>query len=129
MPETKRPWFALPVWTISIAFWIACVFMTHMPRPPSFTDVIVSDKIKHFCGYGTLATLIYFSLWIRGWGRWTLPIIVLVILAAYGALDEITQPPFGRTCDLYDWYADMCGVTAAMIIWTFVRTMTRSLPN
>jgi VanZ family protein len=37
-------------------------------------------------------------------------------LLILGALDEITQPYIGRTCDLYDWLADLSGVVSGTIL-------------
>lgn len=121
MPEFPSPWLRRGVWIATIVFWCACVYMTHVPKPPDFTNVIRSDKLKHFCGYGTLATFLYFSLWINGVNWRRAAILIIVVLAIYGALDERTQPWFGRDCDIHDWYADMIGVISALIFWTIIR--------
>lgn len=128
MPERNVLWFRWPVWIATIIFWLACIYMTHAPQPPDFTNVVHNDKIKHFCGYGTLVSMIYFSLWIKGVSKRNLVILILIVLAIYGALDERTQPWFGRDCDLHDWYADMCGTVAAMIFWTALRSMVKRMP-
>jgi hypothetical protein len=47
--------------------------------------------------------------------------IVLAVLAAYSAVDEALQPYVGRTCDLYDFAANMSGVVGAMVILTLLR--------
>jgi len=36
-------------------------------------------------------------------------IVMFLTVAAFGGCDELTQPPFGRTADWFDWYADLGG--------------------
>lgn len=38
-----------------------------------------------------------------------------VCIAAYAWIDELTQPWTGRTCDVYDWFADILGAATVMI--------------
>ena len=46
-----------------------------------------------------------------------MPLIVLGIVMAYGAFDELTQPIFGRDCEFLDWVADSsAGVVAVSIL-------------
>jgi VanZ family protein len=129
VPETKRLWFRWPIWIATITFWLACIYMTHVPHPPSFTDVVPWDKLKHFGGFGTLASLLYLSVWVKGFGRWQTVLIVIVMLATYGALDERTQPWTGRDCDIHDWYADVCGTIFASLFWTMMRAMLKQMPD
>jgi VanZ family protein len=40
---------------------------------------------------------------------WSNLAIILLLLAAYGSFDEITQRLVGRRCEFGDWLADMAG--------------------
>ena len=44
----------------------------------------------------------------RGW-------IVLGVAGLYGITDEIHQLLVGRSCEFFDWLADMVGVTLAIL--------------
>jgi len=102
------------VWGATGIFWIICVVLTHVRELPALPGPDY-DKARHYLGYGALAGAWYLSYWIwRPATRW-IWLIVLITGAAYGALDEITQPPFGRTCDFFDWLADMGGTLTAVI--------------
>jgi VanZ family protein len=48
-------------------------------------------------------------------------LIVLLILALYGAFDEQTQKLVGRHCDLRDWFADMAGAALAVGLMMILR--------
>jgi len=39
---------------------------------------------------------------------------VVLVLAAYGILDELTQALVGRSCDIFDWFSDICGILLAL---------------
>jgi VanZ family protein len=36
-------------------------------------------------------------------------VTLFVMLAAWGAVDEVTQPLFGRLADMNDWVCDLVG--------------------
>jgi hypothetical protein len=51
--------------------------------------------------------------------------VVLGIILAYAAFDEITQPLFHRDCEFGDWLADSsAGVVAVSVLGT-IRHFTR----
>jgi VanZ family protein len=77
----------------------------------------IKDKYEHFGAYAVLAALLCFALLSRGGmsifdASWRTFAIVL----AYGAIDEWTQPWFGRTCSLMDWIADATGAGVALTV-------------
>jgi VanZ family protein len=56
--------------------------------------------------------------------RWTIPVWVLIIGFAYGAVDELLQTVVGRSADFRDWVADALGVWAGVsVLW-----LLRKLP-
>lgn len=102
-------------WVMLCMYVGLAVTLTHVPRVPSELNGY-SDKSLHFVGYFAYGAFLYTAMGL------TLPrqrfvwLIVLLILAGWAALDELTQPYFGRDCDILDWRADMIGVTAAVAL-------------
>jgi VanZ family protein len=86
------------------------------------------DKLFHFTAYAGLAFLLATlaaAIWtgtqgkrLRRLARYAL---VLPAVAAYGALDEITQPAVGRTADQLDWAADVAGAAFGLVLFFVVR--------
>ena len=109
------------VWAATGVFWTICVWLTHVAvLPPLPPPIPVYDKARHFLGYGALAGAWYLSYWVWKPQSTRIWLAVLVTSAVYGALDELTQPPFGRTCDFYDWLADMGGTATAIVAMTLI---------
>jgi VanZ family protein len=114
-------------------YWLALVVGTHWPRPPELFGIGESDKFLHFSAYFGLAFLVCLNwalAWGMGWRHW---LAIAAILAAFGAVDEITQIPVGRNCDLRDWFADVTGVAAGMAVfavgWAIVLGVSRRPPS
>jgi VanZ family protein len=108
-------------WLLVLVYLTALVVGTHWPYaagPPKEDRVFAYDeKIVHFLAYFGLAVLVFgllanpsgakAALWLAG-------------LALLGGIDELTQPPFGRECDPYDWVADLAGLLLgwlAVVAW------------
>ena len=104
------------LWVLTIAYWILAFVLTHTP-PKNTPNLPGSDKFKHFVGYFLLAFLIG-TTWYLAFPRRRrlMPLMVILIAAAYGAFDEITQGFVGRTPDTHDWYADCLGALAAAAV-------------
>lgn len=95
-----------------VVYWLALFAGTHVPRAPhELLPKNVSDKLLHLTAYGGLAFLICLNWSLRRTLAWRHGVIVLALLAGFGALDEVTQIPVGRDCDILDWYADITGAT------------------
>jgi VanZ family protein len=123
MAEHTTPWIRRGVVLLTIAFWIVLIVATHAPRVPEAVSIEPTDKIAHLAGYGLLGLLVGRS-WALYYGYGRLAAVGLfVAIAAHAALDEVTQPMFGRYADITDWYADMVGaalgLAAASLIWHF----------
>ena len=101
------------------AYWLVLFGATHVPAY-ALPKVPVSDKIEHLVCYGLLATLLMLTFHVRGKFHAGTGITVLALLLAYGAIDEWTQIPVGRSCELADWYADAAGSGVAVVLMTFV---------
>ncbi len=104
---------------VLVLYWVTMFVLTHMP-PRNLPGVGMNDKVQHFLGYGALGTLLYLTIWAF-WPEFRFAwLVVIVVAMCYGAADEITQTLVGRTCDFYDWLADVGGsVLAAATLTTF----------
>jgi VanZ family protein len=108
-------------WCMTVTFLLAMFVGTHMPaRAEAF--LASADKILHFSAYFSLAMFLLIS------GELTLgslkPIHFFSVWLActlYGAMDEITQIPVGRECDVADWVCDVLGAIAALTVFRIVR--------
>jgi VanZ family protein len=92
------------------AYWIFLFCVTHLPKLELDLGVSAGDKIAHFVAYGLLA----FLLWrfAEGLARplsGRFAVWAAVGIALYGALDEWTQPAFGRSASVFDWVNDVVG--------------------
>ena len=110
------------LWTMTAAYWVVLFVLTHTP-PRHMPPGPASDKLMHFLAYLVLSFLLGTTLYLALPGqRRRLPLLVLVLGAAYGALDELTQPFSGRMAEWGDWWADMAGVAAvAAVLFVLVR--------
>jgi len=107
MPCTSRQQQVIRLFvTLTIAYTVVLVTATHYPKPGDVLDLLPatpSDKALHFIAYGILATLVGSTLIVAE--RWTARSLatMVVCLAAFAAVDEATQPLFGRYADVLDW--------------------------
>lgn len=80
----------------------------HLPSP--------LDKVVHLCSFGVLGFLIALGVGPRR--RWHAAWIAPLIVAAFGATDELHQMfTAGRSVSLDDWLCDAAGGLAAGIAW------------
>lgn len=123
----QRPfgfWRFLPVGLPSVAVLAAIVWLT-LGSPPKIDDDIPlwehTDKVVHALMFGTLFMAFCFD-WYRAHPGIRPRYFAAQVAAIYawtglaGALVELVQPYCGRTCDLWDFLADMAGVTLAWLI-------------
>lgn len=81
---------------------------------PGWISVPHLDKIVHTCMYAGLGFLLTTTLRAKGAnhsGR-----ITFGIAAAYGVLDELTQPLTGRHCDVWDCATDLVGIGVGIAV-------------
>jgi len=105
--------------TLTIAYTVVLVTATHYPKPGDVLDLLPatpSDKALHFIAYGILATLVGSTLIVAE--RWTARSLatMVVCLAAFAAVDEATQPLFGRYADVLDWGYDCIGMAVGILL-------------
>ena len=116
-------------WLLTGLYWAFIFTLTHVPSLPPPPGHL-NDKSAHFLAYGGLAGAIFISLWLSRPDRPGLWWRVLLICAAYGAVDEWLQalPFIHRSCELNDWFADVAGTLVAVTILGVVRFLVVRRP-
>jgi VanZ family protein len=99
-----------------------------MPSDLVPRQVSTFDKAAHFSMYAVLAGLLTLHL-TEITSRWRAVLIAIVIVSAFGAIDEWHQRFIpGRSTELADWRADSLGaVTGALVAAFVIRRRTRTL--
>ena len=93
-----------------VLYSVSLVVATHLPRVPTFVRVPGADKWLHFVAYGCQAMLAMGTLYFTNRLGLKNVVYLTIILATFGAIDELTQPIFSRQAELLDWVADCVGV-------------------
>lgn len=107
-------------WVLTILYWCGLFGLTHLPAP-RLPYIPVTDKTAHTVSYSLLAAGLFTALYLGGRRRPTeIAILVLGTLLAYGAIDEWTQIPVGRSCEMADWNADAAGAAMTVVLATLV---------
>jgi hypothetical protein len=112
LPHHLRTVFTVCFWAYGLFLMIA----THAPaRDVQFLvqaadyGLLDPDKLLHMAAYGVLGLLAALAYG----GRWqttlSAAIALFVLLTAWGMVDELTQPLFGRLADSSDWVFDIIG--------------------
>ncbi len=104
----------LRTWILVVAYLVLIFGVSSIPQDPLSRPCFkVSDKLAHlaeYAGFGLLLSVASRSTFRRV-RRWVLLVVVVLIGAAVGALDETYQMTVpGRERDLLDWVADVAGV-------------------
>lgn len=106
---------------ISVAiYWPAIFLLTHIPQPKVVYQANLSDKTLHFMVYFILVFLVWGA--IRPYSRvtWNKPAVwaILAVMVWYGVMDEWLQGLVGRTADVQDFFADLAGAVASLLLLT-----------
>jgi len=112
------------------AYWISLFVATHWPRVPHIA-IPGKDRTLHAAAYAILAALLFLCVRRRTGRPLSIPIAARIALltVAYAALDEILQPLTGRTADVLDWLADVCGVLATAGVYFGARRLRATAPG
>lgn len=111
------------LWHLALAcYWLLLVVSTHVP--PRFPGLPVHgvDKLAHLGAYAMLAGLAALNLQLAGGYltrrhfRW-----MWIAVVMFGAVDELTQPAFGRDASWLDWLADAVGAALGLAVFALVR--------
>jgi VanZ family protein len=132
---TERPtridWlFNNSLWQIAlIAYWLVLFAATHVPQDFPAVPIDDWDKVAHFSAYAILGGMLATTRRLAGAALNFRHLLLLwIVLVAYGAFDEWTQPFVGREADVFDWVADAAGAAAGLALIVLVRSryMNRS---
>ena len=108
-------------WLMSLVFagyWLLLFASTHVPRDFPLLPGEGTDKLVHMSAFLGLAAL-FAASWELSVGRLKVQhlIVIWLIVAVYAVVDEFSQPPFGRSCSIWDWVADMTGVGCGLLLF------------
>jgi VanZ family protein len=106
-----------PRWLmLTLLVAVVVLGLTHIPaeRMPRALQVRYLDKAEHVVAYGLIAGSFLLSL--RRPVRPAVLLIGLALLAALGALDEVTQPLVNRIASFADYTCDLIGVAVAGVV-------------
>ncbi len=111
LPTNPRFWAV-----VAIGYWVALMVATHVPSDLAPAHTGSWDKVAHFAGFALLGLFcgVAWRLTFKSFGLRE-AVAILLALSIYAALDECTQPWFGRNCDPIDWACDMAGATVGLI--------------
>ncbi|MBN1960169.1 MAG: VanZ family protein [Deltaproteobacteria bacterium] len=116
-----RWWRLLPA-----ILWAGALFFqsSQTTLPSSFFLFKGSDKVLHVIAYAILAVFVYIGL-PKFCSYPT--IIAFSFSAIYAISDEIHQAFVpGRTCDIYDWLADIIGALIGIAFFIKLKRMTKN---
>jgi len=99
-----------------VLYWIVLFVATTLPAK-QIPKTGINDKLEHLLGYFLLTFLLSNALFFQSKykiGKRAPVSFALLIAASYGVVDELHQLIIpGRSCDLFDWMADIAGGLAA----------------
>ena len=109
-----------------VLYWLIAFLGTHIPIPAGVIPRGGGDKVLHFGGYTILASLLMGLRASRGPFGWHSVVMRWIVLAVYGAFDEVTQQLVGRHADVADWCADLLGsLCGLLLVVLLVRVCSR----
>ena len=120
-----RTWFDVRWLTAAVVALLVVLVSTHIPQEmmPQALQVHLLDKVEHVVAYGTLALL--FLLSFRRPPGVKVMLVILLVGAMVGALDEVTQPWVNRIASSLDVAADVIGIALVCILFWAVQFFRR----
>jgi VanZ family protein len=111
---------------VAVAYLGVLVYATHHPAPQKLLGPTPpSDKLLHLIAYTVLGGLVAAALAARGGWSVRSGVMLLLVLALFAALDEVTQPLFGRWADRLDWAYDGIGLSIGIAAVTALVALRR----
>lgn len=111
------------------AYALTLLVATHWPGVSIQGPLVRSDLWLHAAAYFVLAIFTLLAVaakarLTRARLRWT-----CLVLFAFAALDELSQPWFGRVAAASDWLADAVGIMLASVLMTLILEARRRNPR
>lgn len=122
-----RRWLARTSVIALVAYWLVLITATHIPKVPEPLGFRPSDKLVHLAAYAVLGALVGLVCSQYRRLRFWLAVVLLIVLAVHGALDEVTQPLVGRHADVADWCADILGAALGLGLFLGGATIVRQM--
>ena len=105
--------------------WAVLIFLASSIPQHAFPEsrIFTQDKVIHGAVYAVLALLVFRGIRVRNPAAPAFSVIwrTILICLLYGALDELHQSYVpGRSCDVFDLIADVCGAglaVAGALLW------------
>ena len=104
-----RRWILLAM----VLMWALAITASHIP-PEYLPQLPTSGKIFHILGFFALAGMFWLLLAAHGVSGARRDILVLLVMSAYAAFDEATQPYFHRNGRVSDWLLDAFSAALAV---------------
>lgn len=107
-----------------VGYWLALFAGTHMPRV-RMPGVVVetNDKLLHVMAFAGLSFLLSWAIPTKLSDRFRNVRWAALAAICYGAFDELTQIPVGRTADWQDLIADIIGACIGITAYCIVREL------
>jgi len=104
-----------------LLYWPGIFILAHIPIPRLVYKAQVSDKGIHFLAYLILVFLLWFAISTNKKVNWRKAAVwwVLLVVVWYGVVDELLQGYVGRSCDVMDFFANLVGTLAGLILFSF----------
>ncbi|GAG33646.1 unnamed protein product, partial [marine sediment metagenome] len=104
-----------------LVYWPGIFILAHIPIPRLVYKAQVSDKGIHFLAYLILVFLLWFAISPNKKVSWRKAAVwwVLLVVVWYGVVDELLQGYVGRSCDVMDFFANLVGTLAGLILFSF----------
>jgi VanZ family protein len=108
------------IYHLPVILYAGLIFLgSSLPQSQIHIPFSIKDKVLHFIEYGIMGYLLMRSAirWSDNMRAMTLILLVILAGSVYAASDEIHQyfVP-GRSCDIYDWLADVMGLVSGITI-------------
>jgi VanZ family protein len=103
---------------VLIGYWLIMFTGTHWPHVSLEGYPQNTDKLLHFTGYAGFGFLLAVWIFTKRELRTRDYLAAFAVVFFCAIADEVSQPPFGRTCDFFDAVADWCGGLSGL--WAFV---------
>lgn len=107
-----------------LGYWLLLFAGTHIPRVhvPNVAGEN-NDKVLHVIAFAGLSFLLSWAIPTKMSDRFRNVRMAALCAILYGAFDELTQIPVGRTADWKDLIADTVGAILGIIAYCIAREM------
>lgn len=123
---TSRSRLLFGICAVTAIYWLVLFVATHIPmqgRSPR-APIKDLDKGEHALAFAGLSFLLCATGAALGLGPLRALTLVLIIVACYGAIDEVTQLLVpSRSADWRDWLADITGAICGIMAFRLASSL------